>query len=389
MVVFAAGTQVGAGQPLVGQPRTVGAAANGHFHRVHARCCHGLFRPLHHIHARLNALLHIVVAVLEGQLQGSCAVLAVDEVRSGGHNRLLFLELLHVVVADDIVQLGTLHLALHAQQMEEALIALRQLRALSHGEQALEFHGDQLGIHHLPLGRAGVDVQPMHNDLCPCGVEILIFDLPHGAAVGGVGKVRAEALHVKQVGTPADLFVGGKADLQCGVPTVHGEQLLRRRHDLRHACLIVRAQKRRAVCDDQVLACVVFQVRIVRFPQENALFLVQADIPAVISHDLRLDIRAGSVGRGVHVGDQADGWQVRVAGDGAVDIAVFVHPGVRNAHGVHFLHQRGGQRLLFFRGGAGVGFLVRLSVKGHIAQKALYNRFHMVLLPIKIKIGSI
>ena len=284
------------------------------------------------------------------------------------------------------MQLGTLHLALHAQQMEEALIALRQLRTLPNGEQTLEFHGDQLGIHHLPLGRTGVDIQSMDNNLCPRGVEVLIFDLAHGAAVGGVGKVRAEALHVEPVSAPADLLVGGKADLQCGMPAVHGEQLLRRRHDLRHACLIVRAQQRRAVCDDQVLAYVVFQIRIVRFPQENALFLVQADIPAVISHDLRLDIRAGSVRRGVHVGDQTNGGKLWVAGDGAVDIAVFVHSRVRNAHAPHFLYQRGGKRLLLLRGGAGVGFLVRLGVKGHIAQKALYNRFHVVLLPIKVKI---
>ena len=290
------------------------------------------------------------------------------------------------MVADDIVQLGTLHLALHAQQMEEALIALRQLRTLPNGEQTLEFHGDQLGIHHLPLGRTGVDIQSMDNDLCPRGVEVLIFDLAHGAAVGGVGKVRAEALHVEPVSAPADLLVGGKADLQCGMPAAHGEQLLRRRHDLRHACLIVRAQQRRAVGDDQVLACVVFQVRIVRFPQKNALFLVQADIPAVIGHDLCLDVRTGSVRRGVHVGDQADGGELWVTGDGAVNIAVFVHSRVRNAHGVHFLHQRGGKRLLLLRGGAGVGFLVRLGVKGHIAQKALYNRFHVVLLPIKVKI---
>ena len=157
------------------------------------------------------------------------------------------------MVADDIVQLGTLHLALHAQQMEEALIALRQLRTLPNGEQTLEFHGDQLGIHHLPLGRTGVDIQSMDNDLCPRGVEVLIFDLAHGAAVGGVGKVRAEALHVEPVSAPADLLVGGKADLQCGVPAVHGEQLLRRRHDLRHACLIVGAQKRGSVGYDQIL----------------------------------------------------------------------------------------------------------------------------------------
>ena len=170
------------------------------------------------------------------------------------------------------------------------------------------------------------------------------------------------------------------------MPAAHGEQLLRRRHDLRYARLIVRAQKRRAVGDDQVLAHVVFEGRVVRLPQENALFLVQANIPAVIGHDLCLDVRTGSVRCGVHVGDQADGGHVRVAGDGAVNIAVFVHPGVLNAHAVHFLHQRGGQRLLLLRGGAGVGCFVRLGVKGHIAQKALYNRFHVVLLPIKVKI---
>ena len=84
MVVFASGTQIGTGQPFVGQPRAVGAAANGHFRRVHACRSHGLFRPLHHVHTRLNALLHVIVAVLEGQFQRSRAVLAVDKVRGSG-----------------------------------------------------------------------------------------------------------------------------------------------------------------------------------------------------------------------------------------------------------------------------------------------------------------
>ena len=88
------------------------------------------------------------------------------------------------------------------------------------------------------------------------------------------------------------------------------------------------------------------------------------------------------------MGDQADGGELWVAGDGAVNIAVFVHPGILNAHAVHFLHQRGGQRFLLFRGGAGVGCFVRLGVKGHITQKAFYNRFHRVLLPIKVKMTS-
>ena len=50
---------------------------------------------------------------------------------------------------------------------------------------------------------------------------------------------------------------------------------------------------------------------------------------------------AGSIGGGVHVGDQAQGRLVLTAGgggDAAVDIAVLVYPGILDAQSLHLFH---------------------------------------------------
>ncbi len=101
--------------------------------------------------------------------------------------------------------------------MDEALIPFRILRLLGSGQQTLVLHGDILGVDHLILGGAGVDVQAVESHAGRGGVEVLILDLPHRTAVGGVGIVRPKAPDVKFVRAPADFLVGGEADFQGGV----------------------------------------------------------------------------------------------------------------------------------------------------------------------------
>ena len=59
-----------------------------------------------------------------------------------------------------------------------------------------------------------MDVQTPEFCLGAGAIEVLILDLADGAAIAGIGIVRAEAGDVEAVGASADLFVGGKADLQ-------------------------------------------------------------------------------------------------------------------------------------------------------------------------------
>ena len=120
-----------------------------------------------------------------------------------------------------------------------------------------------------------------------------------------------------------------------------------------------------------LIAHMILKAGIVGLAQPDVLLLIQAHITAGVLHDLRLNIRTGSIGRGIHMGYQADGGKSGITGYCAVNIAKFVHTGIFNAHGFHFLHQISAQRLLLVRGGTGFGIFIRLGVKGNIAQEAL------------------
>lgn len=58
------------------------------------------------------------------------------------------------------------------------------------------------------------------------GVKILVFQFAQGAAVHGIGVVRAKGFEVEPVRAPADFLVGGEADAQCRVGHGFPHQLL-------------------------------------------------------------------------------------------------------------------------------------------------------------------
>ena len=84
--------------------------------------------------------------------------------------------------------------------------------------------------------------------------------------------------------------------------------MLGKRHHRRDRRLVVAAQKRRAVGQNQVLSDVCEKIRKLRRRHRDALRFVQNDPAAVVVFEHpRTDVRAGRVGRGVHVRDKADG----------------------------------------------------------------------------------
>ena len=99
-------------------------------------------------------------------------------------------------------------------------------------------------------------------------------------------------------------------------------------------------------------------------------------LAVVVLVEHRLDVFAGGVGHGVHVGDEAQGRLVFIAGgggDGAVHIAVLIHSGVLDAQLLHLFHQQAGQVELALAGGVGARVGVRGGVHLGVPQKAFVS----------------
>src|SRR5699024_6505428 len=132
-------------------------------------------------------------------------------------------------------------------------------------------------------------------------VEVLVFDLAQGAAVHGVGVVRGEGGDVEAVRAPADLLVGGEADAHRAVGRAARKQPPCTLQNLCHAGLVVGPQQGGAVGDDQALAHVALQDRVVPGREAQVQSLVQNHVAAVVGRgDPGADACAGGVGGGVH-----------------------------------------------------------------------------------------
>ena len=164
------------------------------------------------------------------------------------------------------------------------------------------------------------------------------------------------------------------------MPAALSHQAFRSGHDFGNAGFVVGTQQRGAVGDNEMLAVVLFQGGIVGFPEIDALFFVQQNIRSGKLHDSGIDIGAGGIGGGIHVGDQADGGKAWVTGHGSIDITEFVHACVSDSQRLHFRHQCLPEKLLLFAGRAGFGAFIGHGIKGNIPQKAGAYRFHNNLL---------
>ena len=84
----------------------------------------GLAGVLHQMEVGLDLFQHVAVAVLDLYLHGAGAVFAVEVIGNVEEVILLVLQLVGIVVAQDVAQLGVGHVAVHLAQVVEALTAL-------------------------------------------------------------------------------------------------------------------------------------------------------------------------------------------------------------------------------------------------------------------------
>ena len=145
-------------------------------------------------------------------------------------------------------------------------------------------------------------------------------------------------------------------------------------HDLGDPGLVVGPEQRGAVRGDDVVADLVRERGMIRDADHLRRVARQHDVAAaIIPHDLRLDVLAGAIGRGIHMRAEADHRDllVGIRRDRRIDVAVLVEMGVADAHRLQLGGEQAAQVLLLFGRGAGGGGRVRLGVDDHVAQKAL------------------
>lgn len=193
----------------------------------------------------------------------------------------------------------------------------------------------------MSLAVPGMDAETVDGNVRHGGVEGLVFKVRDIAAVQGVGKVRAESLHIKVAGHPGRSPRPGVKPKQILPGSLFRQQFFHRLEDDGHAGLVIGAQQRGAVGADQILAHKLGKLREPGRLHDDVQFLVEDDIPALIVNDLGLDVLSGEIRRGVHMGNEADGRQMlasRRSGNGGVDIARLVHKGIVDAQAMEFLH---------------------------------------------------
>ena len=213
------------------------------------------------------------------------------------------------------------------------------------------------------------------------GVERFVLIVCDVAAVQGIGKVCAEALHIKIAGAQTDFLIRCKAQLDGTVGGVFGQQLLHRLQNDGNASLVVSPQQGGSVSADQILADELFQFREVAALHDNVLFRVQHQIAALIVEDLGLDVFAGHIRRSVHMSDQSDYRQMLTAGGGrqrGIHIASIVHKRIVHAHTVQFFYQqpRHVKLAVGAGGGAPVGVVVAFTPHLSIAHQTRNNVIH-------------
>ncbi|MND60955.1 hypothetical protein D3C80_521980 [compost metagenome] len=229
--------------------------------------------------------------------------------------------------------------------MDETVAALGRFRRHVLRQFCDDVAGDADGVFHLAIGKAGMDRDALDQDVGAIGREGLVLDRARRLAVQRITEIGAELLQVYLGDAAGDFLVGREEDADRAMLDVGiGEQIFGSGHDLGKAGLVVGAQQRRAVGGDDVVADLVLQFRMFGRLDGAALVARQRDVAALVILDhLRLDVGAGKIRCGVHVGAETDDRDVVLAGvrgDGRVDVTVFIEFGILHTDRLQFTDQK-------------------------------------------------
>ncbi len=342
---------------------------------------HRLKSLVYHFGIRLHLLTHIIILVLQGQLQHPFPVFHAQQLHRLLQIRLLLLELLAGMVPDDIVAGSLLHFPLHGNQVIESLVPFRVFRTLAGRQHGVQLRNHLQRVNHLVLGVSRMDILPLHLYLRAGGIKILILQLPFETAVHGIGELRPEALHIEEIHATPDLLVRCETQAHRSVFQFRmSHHILGSRHDFRHPRLVIGTQQRRPVGRNQRMPLIKRQLREIRHPHHQRI--IQTDVfTIVILNHLRLHIRAAHIGTGIHMGDKPDHRASLISRRGrnrTHRIPIGIHLHILQPEPFHLLCQMVQQHQFLCRRRISLALRVALRVETDIFQKTFFQ-FHIFL----------
>ena len=265
--------------------------------------------------------------------------------------------------------------------MDEAVAVVGRLGAEPRrGESREKRAQDADCVDHCSLADGRMRVDPLHCDFGPVGRERFRVDLVATATVQRVGDVSTQLGEVHLVGPAPDLFIAGEAEPHGTVLQFAAapQQFGRRRHDDRHARLVVRTEQRRTVGRDDRMTDALEQVGILRDLQHLAILRQDEVATLIVLVNDRVHVRRGILGRRVHVCDVGNDWHgLRDRGrNRRHHDPKLIARHVGEAERAALVRQQTTQRELLHRARIGRTGLVGLSVDLHVTEKAVEERGH-------------
>ena len=377
MEVVGAGEVVRREDALDGEVGTVRAAAHGGGLGFDAGRGEGVIEV---VDAHAVVVTHGVgdVGVGVGELDLDTGFRMTEAEVFGGAHELFLLAFVEglVVVADLHREDGLARVGLHRLEDHESLAVFGAFRRFGAVEHVDEVVHDEDRVDEDALGGHRVGRDALDRQLGVAGIERFPDHFAEFAAVDRVGEVDGELGEVHLAGALfAELFVGNEDDVDVAVRTVLARDDGEGRHDVGDGGLVVGAKHGRAVGDNDVVAHVAFDFRMFGRLEPDVLFLVEADVAAlVVLDDLRVDVGGEADVDGVHVDDPADHRSLRafgqVGGKLRVDDGMFVDFNVFKAHFTKFAGEHFGEFEFTRVARHAAGLQIALGGNGCIAHEA-------------------
>ena len=281
-------------------------------------------------------------------------------------------EALRVEIADRDRQGGGRGVGGQAVAPAIALPAVGMLRRVQRIEPGDQVGGHQDRIDQHPLGRHRMRGDAGDGDGRLGRVESLGDELAQRAAIDGVGELGREARQVHRLGAAQpDLLVRHERHQHVAMRRPFPHQRLEQRHHHRHRRLVVGAQDAGAVGDDQRLADIGQQLRVLRDAHPDHALRVQAQIGAVERHEPRMDVRREPDIDRVDMGAEADpGRALDRAGQTGGQHRMVVEMDVGQAELLELALQQPGHVPLPRRAGHHCRAGIALAGDGEIAEQA-------------------
>ena len=234
--------------------------------------------------------------------------------RSVNHQLLATLNLCLIVVTNNVISASRLAITIDAFQIEEAIIALSELRTLRRGKQLVEAHDCLRRINHLAFCGTCMNRKSVSTYKHLSGIKRLVAELTKGTAVNGIAIRSTKGIKVEKSSAVANLLIRnkGKCDawvLKLWMLFVASEQA--DQHG--NASLVVAAKQRRAISGNQLPTNHMLKLRIcLRADIDLSTLAIRTNyqLAALIRNNLRMNGVTPRLPSRINMAAETKSWKV-------------------------------------------------------------------------------